>query len=124
MKDVTPIAREGNDPKSGPFASTSQQQTASSGTPMADNSLARFMGGTPTSVFVRLVFVSLIVGALLMWLDIRPIDVFRGIERFVNRIWMLGFDAIREVAQYIFAGAVIVVPVWLILRLMNMRSAK
>jgi hypothetical protein len=89
-----------------------------------DSALNRFLGGSPASVFLRLLFVSLIVGAFLMWLDIRPLDIFRGLQQLVDRIWSLGFDAIREVADYVLAGAVIVVPVWLVMRLMNMRSAR
>jgi len=87
-----------------------------------ETALTRFLGGSPSSVFLRLLFVSLIVGAFLMWLDIRPQDIFRGLGQIVNRIWGLGFDAIREVADYILVGAVIVVPVWLALRLLNMRN--
>jgi hypothetical protein len=86
--------------------------------------LNRFLGGSPGGVFLRLLFVSLIVGAMLMWLDIRPSDIFRGLVQFVNGIWARGFDAIREIADYVIAGAVIVVPVWLVLRLMNMRNAR
>jgi hypothetical protein len=87
------------------------------------SALNRFLGGPPGAVFLRLLFVSLIVGAFLMWLDIRPLDVFRAIEDLGRRIWSLGFDAIREIADYILAGAAIVLPVWLVLRLLNMRSA-
>jgi hypothetical protein len=86
--------------------------------------LDRFLGGPPVAVFLRLLFVSLIVGALLMWLDIRPLDVFRAIKDLADRIWALGFDAIREIADYILAGAAIVVPVWLVLRLLNTRGAR
>ncbi len=87
-----------------------------------ETALNQFLGGSPGGVFVRLLFVSLIVGAFLMWLDIRPWDVFLALKQLVDRIWGLGFDAIREIADYIVAGAVIVVPVWLVLRLMNMRN--
>jgi Family of unknown function (DUF6460) len=93
-------------------------------TPREDTALVRFLGGPPGSVFLRLLFVSLIVGAFLMWLDIRPWDVFLGLKQLADRIWNLGFDAIREVADYILAGAVLVVPVWLVLRLMNMRNGR
>jgi hypothetical protein len=89
-----------------------------------ETALTRFLGGSPGSVLLRLVFVSLIVGAFLMWLDIRPEDIFRGIIDLVNRIWGLGFDAIRVVGDYILAGAAIVVPVWLVLRLLNMRNGR
>ncbi len=84
--------------------------------------IERFLGGSPGGVFLRLFFVSLIVGAFLMWLDIRPIDIFRGALEFVNRIWALGFDAIREVVNYVLVGAAIVIPVWFVLRLLNMRG--
>jgi hypothetical protein len=87
-----------------------------------ETALNRFLGGSPGGVFLRLLFVSLIVGAFLMWLDIRPLDIFRGITDLIDRIWGLGFDAIRVVGDYILAGAAIVVPVWLVLRLMNMRN--
>ncbi len=93
-----------------------------SGSP--ETALNRFLGGSPGGVFLRLLFVSLIVGAFLMWLDIRPWDVFRALKQLVDRIWGLGFDAIREIADYIVAGAAIVVPVWLVLRLMNMRNTR
>ncbi len=84
--------------------------------------LVRFMGGSPAAVLMRLFVVSLIVGAVFMWLDIRPWDIFNAVERFLNRIWMLGFDAVREIFQYVLAGAVIVVPVWFVMRLLNVRK--
>lgn len=91
--------------------------------PAADNALRRFLGGSPAAVFIRLFFISMIVGALLMWLDIRPLDIFRAIDRLILRLWDLGFDAIREIIEYVLAGAVIVVPIWLIARLLGQRPA-
>jgi hypothetical protein len=90
--------------------------------PHQDTPLTRFLGGSPGSVFLRLFFVSLIVGALFMWLDIRPVDIFRGIADLFHRLSRLGFDAIREIVDYVLVGAAIVVPVWLVLRLLNMRG--
>ncbi len=91
-------------------------------TPRQRAPLARFLGGSPVHVFVRLLVLSLLVGALLMWLDIRPYDIIDGVVRFANRIWALGFDAIRQLGDYILAGAIIVVPVWFISRLLSSRS--
>ena len=85
----------------------------------SNNVLENFLGGKPASVFVKLLFISLVVGALLMWLDIRPADILRGVQDFINRIYALGFGAVREVINYVIAGAVIVVPVWFVLRLLN-----
>jgi uncharacterized oligopeptide transporter (OPT) family protein len=103
--------------------SSSRPASTESWTP-PETPLARFLGGTPGSVLLRLFFLSLIVGALLMWLDIRPVDLVQGVIRFVHRIWSLGFDALREMGDYIVAGAMIVVPLWLIARLFNMREPR
>lgn len=83
--------------------------------------LDRFLGGAPLAVFVRLMVISLIVGTLLMWIDIRPGEIFRGVERLIRHAWMMGFDAVRALVDYALAGAIIVVPIWLVLRLMNFR---
>src|SRR5580704_4962214 len=113
-------------PKAPPHWTAPEQPAAPPGARShpQDTPLNRFLGGSPGGVFLRLLFVSLIVGAFLMWLDISPWEVFRGLKQLVDRIWGLGFDAIREIADYIVAGAAIVVPVWLVLRLMNMRNAR
>jgi hypothetical protein len=97
------------------------QGSASAPTSDRDAPLTRFLGGSPASVLVRLLIVSFVVGALMVWLDIHPMDIYFGLRRFFHRIWMLGFDSIREIGSYILAGAVIVVPVWIVLRLMDMR---
>jgi hypothetical protein len=81
----------------------------------------RFIGGSPGMVVVRLLVVSLVVGAILMWLDIRPYEVFHAIERFFYRISRMGFAAVREMIDYVIVGALIVVPIWFVLRLFNMR---
>ena len=47
-----------------------------------------------------------------------------GIERFVARLWDLGFDAVREIASYMAMGAVVVVPIWLLMRIFGGRSAR
>ncbi len=86
--------------------------------------LDRFLGGSPAAVLLKLIFVSLVVGALMMWLDLHPLDLWHGLVRLANRIWSLGFDAVREVGEYVLAGAMVVVPVWLVLRLLNLRQAR
>jgi hypothetical protein len=82
----------------------------------------RFLGGSPSSVMIRLLVLSLIVGFFLVWLDIRPVDVLIGLRNMVERFWNMGFDALRDIAEYVLAGAAIVVPLWLVLRLLNMKG--
>lgn len=86
------------------------------------SALNRFLGGSPGVVLLRLAVMSLAVGALLVWMDIRPDEIFYALERFVHRIWFMGFDAVREILRYIVAGAVIVVPIWLLMRLFGARG--
>jgi len=83
----------------------------------------RFLGGTPWEVFWRLAVASLVVGFFLVWLDIRPYDVFRALDRFALHLWDMGFDAVREIGQYVLAGAAIVLPIWFLTRLVK-TSAK
>lgn len=118
-----PLWRQGSPPGSGQPGS-GQPGSGEPGSRPEEAPLHRFLGGSPGAVFLRLLFVSLIVGAFLMWLDIRPRDIFRGIVEAVERIWALGFDAVREIADYILVGAAVVVPVWLVLRLLNTRGSR
>ena len=87
-----------------------------------ESGLHRFLGGAPVVVVVRLVVVSLVVGALLMWLNIRPADVYRELSDLADRLWTLGFRSVQDFGAYIVAGAIIVVPVWLVLRLFSYRG--
>ena len=103
---------------------TTNPPRAAAAPPQPDSALVRFLGGSPGSVFLRLFFVSLIVGALFMWLDIRPADVLRAITDLIDRISRLGFDAFREIIDYVLVGAAVVVPIWLVLRLLNMRGER
>lgn len=91
---------------------------------MAGSYVHRFFGGSPLAALVKLVFVSVVVGALLMWLNIEPLDVFRAFERTMHRLWAMGFDAVRELGRYLVAGALIVVPVWFVARLFSLRGAR
>jgi hypothetical protein len=109
-------------PETPPGWTTSPPRAPTPPAPQQDSALIRFLGGSPGSVFLRLFFVSLIVGALFMWLDIRPADILRGITDLIDRISRLGFNAFREIIDYVLVGAAVVVPIWLVLRLLNMRD--
>lgn len=89
---------------------------------MSDNAFYRFLGGHPIKVLIRLALLSLIVGALMLWLDIKPLQIVEAAQRFVKNLSERGFDAVKEAGQYIYAGAIIVVPIWFILRLLGSRN--
>lgn len=81
----------------------------------------RFLGGSPLGVLVKLVFLSLVVGGLMSLLGLTPRALFDGAWRMARAILDLGFGALGEVGGWLLTGAVIVVPLWLVLRLMDRR---
>jgi hypothetical protein len=83
------------------------------------NLLARFFGGPPLSVIFRLVLLSILIGVILKVLGLDPFNILRSIEDLVRAIWNMGFDAVLWLWRYFLLGAVIVIPIWLIMRMMN-----
>jgi uncharacterized protein DUF6460 len=83
------------------------------------SALTRFLGGSPLSVLVKLVLLSILVGFVLKVLQIDPFDIIRSIREMFEAIWNMGFDAIKALGRYFLVGAVLVIPIWLIIRLMR-----
>ncbi len=86
------------------------------------NGLERFLGGSAASVAVKLIFVSVLVGAVMAMLGISPTGLVQGLVDLVRRLVDTGFAAIGEVGWWLVSGALIVVPVFLLMRLMKSRS--
>ena len=84
---------------------------------MAANTMARVFGGSPLAVLARLVLISILVGVALSAVGLDPWNLLSSIERLVRHIYAMGFDAVRWLWRYFLLGAVIVVPIWLIMRL-------
>ena len=87
------------------------------GLPRRDDSLARFLGGSPLAVIVRLILLSILVGVVLAAIGFDPWNIVNSIRLLFQRIWDLGFDAINGLWRYFLLGAVIVIPVWLLSRM-------
>jgi hypothetical protein len=79
--------------------------------------LTRFFGGPPLAVIIRLALLSILVGVILEALGFDPWNILESIRRLVQHIWDLGFDAVRYLWRYLALGAVIVVPVWFLMRI-------
>jgi NADH:ubiquinone oxidoreductase subunit 5 (subunit L)/multisubunit Na+/H+ antiporter MnhA subunit len=86
---------------------------------MANGSIDRFFGGSPMWVAVRLILLSIVVGVLLTALGLDPWNIFESIDRLIRWIYNLGWDAVTWLWRYFVLGAVLVVPIWLIVRLIN-----
>jgi Domain of unknown function (DUF6460) len=78
--------------------------------------MERFFGGNPALVLSRLVILSLIVGVVLAALGFSPYDILQNLREMAQRIYDMGFAAIEKGFRYFLLGAVIVFPVWLVMR--------
>jgi hypothetical protein len=79
----------------------------------------RLFGGNPMGVIVRLVVISIIVGIVMAALGIRPENILYHIQLLIRRISELGFGVFEAALTYFLLGAAVVVPIWLIARLLG-----
>jgi len=84
---------------------------------MSNARLSRFLGGSPARVLLQLVFLSLVVGVVLSALDLSPMEIVRWIGDTAERIIGMGFGAVERIGGYLLLGAAVVLPIWLVLRL-------
>ena len=82
-----------------------------------NGTLYRFLGGSPLSVAFRLILLSILVGVVLAAIGFDPWNILKSIRLLFQRIWDLGFDAVNWLWRYFLLGAVIVIPVWLLMRI-------
>ena len=81
--------------------------------------MERFFGGNPALVLLRLVILSLIVGVVLAALGFSPFEILDSLRRLAERIYDMGFAAVEKAFRYFLLGAVIVFPVWLVMRVLK-----
>nr|WP_295466155.1 DUF6460 domain-containing protein [Mesorhizobium sp.] len=81
----------------------------------------RILGDSPLRVLLKLAVASFIVGMIMASLGLSPWDILIAVRDFFVRLWNMGFAAIDQFLGYILLGAAVVVPVWLVLRLINYR---
>jgi Domain of unknown function (DUF6460) len=78
-----------------------------------------FLGGSIFGVVIRLAVLSIVVGIVLSALGITPDNFFWQIRTLLQRIYDLGFGAIESALGYLLVGAMVVVPIWLISRILK-----
>ncbi|MBM6583524.1 hypothetical protein ILT44_25305 [Microvirga sp. BT689] len=85
------------------------------------SNLNRFLGGSPGSVLVKLIFLSLLVGAFLAFYDITPFTLIERLFSWISSVLDLSLETVLQVGRWVLYGAVIVIPLWLISRLFSRR---
>jgi hypothetical protein len=87
---------------------------------MADEQkVNRWIGGSPLAVLGRLVLICILVGVVLSVLGFDPGNIMASVRNLFRNLWDFGFDAFRSLWRYFLLGAVIVIPIWIIVRLMS-----
>ena len=81
--------------------------------------MERLFGGNPIGIIIRLVIISIVVGVVLSALQIRPDNLLYHLKILIERIYNLGFGAVESLAEYFIVGAIVVIPIWLIARLIK-----
>jgi hypothetical protein len=84
--------------------------------PAPSPSVSRLLGGPPLAVALRLVLLCVLVGVILHALGFDPGNIIESLRRMVQAVWDMGFDAVRWAWRYFLLGAIVVIPIWLIVR--------
>lgn len=86
---------------------------------MSNGTMTRIFGGSPLAVVGRLILVSILVGVVLTAFGLDPWNIVQSVERLIRHVWNMGWDAVRWLWRYFLLGAVLVIPIWIIMRLIN-----
>jgi len=81
--------------------------------------VSRFFGGPPLAVLVRLTLLCVLVGVILHALGFDPGNIIESLRKMIEGVWNMGFDAVRWLWRYFLLGAIVVIPIWLIVRFMR-----
>lgn len=85
--------------------------------------LNRFLGDTPARTIVKLVILCVVVGFIMSTFGLSPMDILYWVRRTFLDVWHQGFAALGKVGNYMLLGAAIVIPLFIILRILNWRKS-
>lgn len=89
---------------------------------MADG-VNRFLGDTPMRTVVKLVILCVVVGFVMSTFGLYPMDILHWIRRVFVDLWRSGFAALGRVGDYLLLGAAIVIPSFIVIRILNWRKS-
>lgn len=79
--------------------------------------MARWSGSDAAGVVLRLVIISIVVGIVLRALNLDPLDLVENLRALIRYISETGLDALEWLGIRLLVGAVVVVPIWLLVQL-------
>ncbi len=78
----------------------------------------RIFGGPVVPTLFKLALMSVMVGLVFHFIGIDPLDLWRDFGATIRQVWEMTLDAINWSWRYAALGAIVVLPVWIIYRLM------
>lgn len=81
----------------------------------------RILGDSPLKLLLKLLVVSFLVGLVMSTFGWSPWDVLDSVRDFFVGLYDMGFRAFDRIGGYILLGAAVVVPAYIILRILNFR---
>lgn len=90
---------------------------------MAEEKIQQVLGGSPGSVLLKLALLSLLVGVVLAAFGMTPWGFFHFVRDLFESLFGSGIEALHRVSGYIVSGAIIVLPLWLLIRLFSAKKA-
>ncbi len=85
------------------------------------SAITRILGDSPLRVALKLLVLSLLVGLVMSAFGWTPWDILDRIRDLFLSIWNMGFEAIARFGDYILLGAAVVVPAFIVLRILSYR---
>lgn len=89
--------------------------------PHPRSGVERLLGDRPVGLAIRLGLLSLFVGFVMTVMGLDVADLVRGAFEAVQNALQDGSGVLRRMGTYIATGATVVVPLWLIMRLLRRR---
>lgn len=81
--------------------------------------MTRIFGGSPIGVLVRLALLCVIVGLVLDQLHLDAFELFRWAVDSIEDMIRNSADVLRLIGRYFLIGAMVVIPIWLLMRVLN-----
>jgi hypothetical protein len=78
----------------------------------------RIFGGPVVPTLLKLAGASVVVGLVFAAFGIDPMNLWLNFGETIQEAWRMLFDAINWSWQYAALGAIVVLPLWIIIRLL------
>lgn len=78
----------------------------------------RIFGGPVVPTLLKLALLSVIVGLVFAVFGINPMDLWLNFGETIQEAWRMAFDAVNWSWQYAALGAIVVLPLWIIYRVL------